>query len=129
MNHRDRLRIEAAEAQGWQGPWRFGNIHLHGTPPGSKAPATGWVDDKHVPDLIDSLIKRLYDQVEILSEGINAVRDLISESVGVAGLHRNGELAPWAELEGDGRFSDWLCAFNQAEEQQGRYIGCNKERA
>lgn len=32
------------------------------------------------------------------------VLDLISESDGVAGLHLNGDLAPWGELVAGGRF-------------------------
>jgi hypothetical protein len=40
-------RIVAAKAQGWSGPWRFGNKHLHGTPPCGKRQSQ---DGDHVPD-------------------------------------------------------------------------------
>jgi hypothetical protein len=40
-------RIDAAKALGWKGPWRFGNEHLHGTPPnGKRTDAEG----DHVPE-------------------------------------------------------------------------------
>jgi len=48
-------------------------------------------------------------------EGLKAVRDLINESYGVAGLHQNSDIAPWSELEAGGRFEEWLLAFNEAE--------------
>lgn len=49
-----------------------------------------------------------------LSAGIQAVLDLINESEGVAGLHRNGDVAPWDELRTGGRFEEWLEKFDAA---------------
>ena len=106
-------RIAAAEAQGWTGPWRFGNEHLHGTPPGGKRILH---DGDHVPDAVDKLIVRLHRRIEDLEQGIEAVRNLMNESHGVAGLHLNGEVAPWEELEKGGRHEEWLAAFNYAEQ-------------
>lgn len=39
----------------------------------------------------------------------------MDESYGVDGLHKNGDIAAWDELEQGGRFEDWLYAFNRAE--------------
>lgn len=51
-----------------------------------------------------------------LYAGITAVRDLINESTGVAGMHLNGELASWESLQTGGRFEEWLIEFNYAEQ-------------
>jgi len=112
MNQKDRMRIKAAEAQGWSGPWRFGNEHLHGTPSGEKPVHEG----EHVPEEIDKIIVELHDQIEKLCSGIMSVRALINESEGVAGLHLNGNVALWSELEDDGVDYKWLTEFNCAEE-------------
>lgn len=51
------------------------------------------------------------------------IQGLISESDGVAGLHLNGDIAPWGELEEGGRFerishmSDAMAAIAQAEQK------------
>jgi hypothetical protein len=58
-------RIAAAEAQGWTGPWRFGNEHLHGTPPTGKRACS---DGDHVPDGIDKIIVGLCAKIEHLTE-------------------------------------------------------------
>ena len=52
---------------------------------------------------------------EKLKKGIVAIRDLINESFGVDGLHQDGVIAPWDELEEGGTFEEWLVDFNQAE--------------
>ena len=60
-------------------------------------------------------------EIARLREGIEAVRGLMDESTGVYGLHRNGDGAPWSELEEEGQFEGWLAAFNKAEQAlQGR---------
>lgn len=51
---------------------------------------------------------------DVLSRGITAVASLIDESEGVAGLHLNGDLAPWSELRTGGRFEEWLVDFDAA---------------
>lgn len=45
-----------------------------------------------------------------IADGIRSVRSLMDESDGVAGLHLNGELATWGELE-----DTWLDEFVTAE--------------
>lgn len=115
MKYEDDARIAAAKAQGWSGPWRFGSTHLHGTPPNAERPATGWTDDEHVPGEIDKIIGELCLKLAVLADGIGTVRDLMDESTGVAGLHQNGDVAPWEELEDGGRFQEWLFSFNDAE--------------
>ena len=51
-----------------------------------------------------------------LSMGIAAVRNLINESQGVAGLHLNGDLALWCELRTGGQFEGWLLDFDKVLE-------------
>ena len=58
---------------------------------------------------------RLREENEKLRAGIKAVRELIDESFGVAGLHLNGEIAPWDSLEQGGTFEEWMLAFSEAE--------------
>lgn len=55
-------------------------------------------------------------KIEELTRGLAAVESLISESEGVAGLHRNGDIAPWDELLEGGQFEDWLIDFSKALE-------------
>jgi hypothetical protein len=43
-----------------------------------------------------------------ITELLGAINGLIADSYGVAGLHQNGDLAPWSELVSGGRFEDWL---------------------
>lgn len=53
---------------------------------------------------------------EALARLVHDVRDLMDNSEGVAGLHQNGDLAPWSDLEESGRYSSWLGdALGQAE--------------
>ena len=54
------------------------------------------------------------EQNEWLRAGIEAVSNLINESHGVAGLHLNDEVAPWADLQAGGQFEEWLKDFNEA---------------
>jgi len=107
-----RSRITAAEAQGWTGPWRFGNQHLHGTPPNGKR---ALYEGDHVPERIDNIVIELHRKIADLTYGIAAVRALINESEGVAGLHLNGEVASWDSLQQGGQYEEWLEAFNHAE--------------
>jgi len=104
-------RIAAAEAQGWSGPWRFGNEHLHGTPPCGVRTCN---DGDHVPSEIDKLIVKLHQKIDSAEAGLEAVASLINESHGVLGLHLNGDLAPWSELRTGGEFEEWLIAFDDA---------------
>jgi len=55
-----------------------------------------------------------YCRVEQLEAAVSAVDALISDSEGVAGLHLNGDVAPWEELRTGGRFEEWLIEFDAA---------------
>jgi hypothetical protein len=37
----------------------------------------------------------------------------MADSEGVAGLHRNGDVAPWETLHGEGYFGDWLNSIEE----------------
>ncbi len=52
--------------------------------------------------------------LRVACAGLNAITQLICESRGVAGLHRNGDLATWTELGTGGRFEEWLLDFDTA---------------
>ena len=60
-------------------------------------------------------LAHLYKENQKVREGIESVRCLINNSSGVAGLHLNGDLAPWEDLQEGGHFETWLIAFNEAE--------------
>jgi hypothetical protein len=49
-----------------------------------------------------------------VAAGLRAIETLIEESDGVAGLHLNGNVAPWEELRTGGRFESWLLPFDDA---------------
>ena len=51
-------------------------------------------------------------RVQELEEAVDAVRNLISNSEGVAGLHLNGDVAPWDELMEGGEYEAWLGALD-----------------
>ena len=58
-------------------------------------------------------------EIARLKAGVTAVQSLINESQGVAGLHLNGDLAPWDELLAGGRFEEWLRDFSEAARAAG----------
>lgn len=52
------------------------------------------------------------EQIALAAEELaKSVEDLIRDSNGVAGLHLNGDFAPWHELVEGGRFEEWLLAL------------------
>lgn len=53
-------------------------------------------------------------EIEELRKGLAAALALIEDSYGVAGLHLNGDVAPWHELRTGGRYEEWLFDFDQA---------------
>jgi hypothetical protein len=59
-------------------------------------------------------LARMRDREEALKKGLRAVESLINDSHGVAGLHLNGDVAPWDELRTDGKFEEWLKDFDAA---------------
>ncbi len=66
---------------------------------------------------LDFAITRLdsYDFV-VLSKLVLALQDLIQSTVGVSGLHLNGEVADWGSLLTGGQFEYWLLDFDEALE-------------
>ena len=111
----EQMRIAAAKAQGWTEPFRFGNVHLHATPPDADEPCKPG-NAQHVPEELDALVHQLCKRIQALSFGIQQVRELMDDSDGVAGLHLNGDVAQWGELQDGGKFWEWLWGFNCAEE-------------
>jgi len=55
-------------------------------------------------------------QLNVLEEGLNAVREIIDESEGIVGLHLNGDVAYWDDLQVGGVFEDYLSPLQEAEE-------------
>lgn len=49
-----------------------------------------------------------------LHDCISSLDDLIAESEGVYGLHRNGETAPWEDLVEGGAYCEWLSCLERA---------------
>jgi hypothetical protein len=50
------------------------------------------------------------EQWEAVKRLVQNIGDLASESEGVAGLHRNGDLAPWDELFQNGWLESYVIA-------------------
>lgn len=44
------------------------------------------------------------------------IHELMDNSDGVAGLHLNGDMAPWSELKQGGRLESWLLSLEDAPE-------------
>lgn len=65
-------------------------------------------------------LNQVSDREAVLIAGLRAVAELIAESRGVAGLHLNGDLAPWDELRTGGQYEEWLQDYDAAME----LIGC-----
>ncbi len=59
-------------------------------------------------------IEKLKKENAILRAGIEAVRQFITESYGVVGLHLNHDDAPRDELLSGGDFEHWLDDFSEA---------------
>ena len=56
---------------------------------------------------------RLQEEIDKLKGMLFKMDDLIMESVGVDGLHMNGDVAPWQELKTGGEFDAWLGGFDE----------------
>ncbi len=56
-------------------------------------------------------------ELDIVRKGVEVVRSLINESLGVEGLRGEGDIVSWTELETGSPFSPgWLQDFNKLEE-------------
>lgn len=51
---------------------------------------------------------------QMLENVVDAFQSLVSESDGVAGLHKNGDVASWLTLCSGGRFEEWCGVFDDA---------------
>lgn len=63
----------------------------------------------------ESARNELIEEIEKLAKGLRAVESLIGESEGVAGYHKNGDIATWEELRTGGR-CEALTEFDDAIE-------------
>ena len=60
----------------------------------------------------DILVAKDRDIAELVAM-LNKVEDLMTDSVGVEGLHMGGDLATWDSLLTGGFYEDWLGGFNE----------------
>lgn len=72
----------------------------------------------HDPDAITicraiAEITALRAETELLRAAVKDVCELMVESCGVYGLHRNGAGAPWEEIRRGGEFENWLRNFDR----------------
>lgn len=73
-------------------------------------------DARDAPGHDKSIAGLVCEEIKRLQAGIAAVSNLINESQGVAGLHLNGDEAPWEELLKGGKYEEWLRDFSDAVE-------------
>lgn len=76
-------------------------------------------------DEIDRLcreVEAMQKVVEAAKTGASAVRGLMSDSRGVDGYHRNGDIATWGELERGGRYA-CIAEFNDLEDALAKLKG------
>ena len=59
-------------------------------------------------------VNELEKENKILKSAIGSVVELIDESVGVVGLHRNEDVAEWRELLEGGHLEEWLMEYSKA---------------
>ena len=59
------------------------------------------------------------EQIEVLEKRVKAadaladdIESIVSASAGVAGLHLNGDIAPWGSLLEGGDFEEWLASLS-----------------
>ena len=74
--------------------------------------------DRLLSDEAVTVLKLIRRRDELLSvlEGLTGdIQGLINESTGVVGLHLNGDIATWGELEAGGAF-EWLTTLPEAHE-------------
>lgn len=70
---------------------------------------------RHLAQRVTAAIDTATDKLRgMLLAVVTAFQNLVSESDGVAGLHKNGELASWITLCRGGRFEEWCGVFDDA---------------
>lgn len=111
-SERDAMAAKLAELEG-QEPvaWQHRNGTLSCRCPEGQAGAY-WVPLYARPVPAEPVNARLLDALSALLDDIEA---LIGESAGVYGLHLNGDVSPWSELEEGGRF-ERLSSMSRARE-------------
>lgn len=65
-------------------------------------------------DRLDAALAQVARLRAVLSDVLTDIDDLINQSEGVAGLHFNGDVAPWADLLPGGRYETWLATVADA---------------
>lgn len=66
-------------------------------------------------DFVQKVTRENEERIKTLELGINQLRYLIAESAGVAGLHKNGDVAEWDWLLGNSWLDDWAEAEKLAK--------------
>lgn len=65
--------------------------------------------------------------IEHLTQVVEEMNHLMNDSEGVAGLHQNGDIAPWASLLRGGEFEEWLSYLSDAVEFAQSYYNDTKD--
>ena len=63
---------------------------------------------------VSELRRRLQQTLDCQEQLCRALEQLESESEGVAGLHRNGDVASWESLRRGGAYEPWLLVLDEA---------------
>lgn len=110
--------------------WTIGEIHTEG--PDEDGFVDRWNEPSRrniefiaaihaaAPDLISAAQERYAIRAEndrlreALTGALKDIDDLIEHSTGVAGLHLNGDVAPWSDLLVGGRYEGWTAAIAEA---------------
>ena len=66
---------------------------------------------------------KLTSDAKVLAVAVGEIESLIAQSSGVSGWHLNGDVAPWGDLYGDGRYAEWLEHLSPACEVARKYLG------
>lgn len=65
--------------------------------------------------------EQLTNEIELIAAKCDRLTEsfatLMEHSTGVAGLHLNGDVAPWSELTEGGRFEEWLLPLSEPRDQ------------
>ena len=79
--------------------------------------------------LIASAVNGYAAMRDALQKVLTDLDALISQSNGVVGLHRNGDVATWSELTDGGRFNEWLSLGHARAALSGGQVNTTNVRA